>query len=135
MLRLAPLRVVLWLWCLLYCGVLIPCALACGTLCICYVGVLCWHGRSHAILFFCCVVLTQSVVLCRVVWLLRVRGLSCSTVVRFVRVVMCCVVLRLVCCVSLCFAALCRARCGMLRAASCLVVCCVVFCCVVFSPS
>ena len=66
----------------------------------------------------CCIVFLLRCVdadaLCRVVSLLRVRGLSCSVAVRFV---LCCVVL---CCVVLCCDALC-----------CVVLCCAVLCCVV----
>ena len=80
MLRLAPLRVVLWS--LLYCGALMSCGLACGTLCfvlmlcICSVSVLRWRDRYHAALFFvvslCCVALC-CVVLCCVVLALHKR--------------------------------------------------------------
>ena len=72
MLGLAPLRVVLWS--LLYCGALMSCGLACGTLCfvlmlcICSVSVLRWRDRYHAALFFvvalCCVVLRCVVLSC-----------------------------------------------------------------------
>ena len=98
----------------------------------------CCVGTTDGMLYcflLCCI---DADALCCVVWLLRVRGLPCRVMVRFVCaalccVVLCCVVLRLVRSVVLellCCAVLCRARCGMMRAASCLVVCCVVLCCV-----
>jgi hypothetical protein len=85
----------------------------------------------------CCIVFLLRCVdadaLCRVVWLLRVRGLSCSVVVRFVCVALRCVVL---CCdwcdVLRCALLCCAVMCAMWYVASgelpCGLLCCVVLC-------
>ena len=65
MLRLAPLRVAVVLWCLLYCGALMPCDLACGHLVFCFgvMYLLCWcvvlAQQMACCIVFCCIVLTQ----------------------------------------------------------------------------